>query len=214
MSSHSTSGAASTAAAAHSGADDDVDTITPVGVDVGTKQLVAVATASATVDEAIVVDGERARRVHAAFTEATHRLQERAVAETLGDVVWRHWRRLRREFQAAAEAVLAVAQRHARPVVVLEDLPQRRQPLVACRHGNLRAPTWIPPAVQAIVADHVVDAGVPVTYVSPEFTSQNCHQCRQPGKLSDNTVRCTTDDCPVERVDRDRSAAVSIAKRV
>lgn len=213
MSSHSTPGFASTQSAADVVETADDAPITPVGVDVGTKQLVAVATAGADPADAIVVDGERARRIHAAFTEATHRLQERAVAETLGDVVWRHWRRLRREFQAAAEAVLAVAQRHARPVVVLEDLPQRRQPLVACRHGNLRAPTWIPPAVQAIVADRVVEAGVPVTYVCPKYTSQNCHQCRQPGRLNDNSVKCTTAECPVGRVDRDRSAAVSIAKR-
>jgi len=210
MSSRSTPGAASTQPATEA---DDAP-ITPVGVDVGTKQLVAVATVDADLSDAVVVDGERARRTYSAFQEATHRLHERDMSETLGDVVWRHWRRLRRELQAAAEAVLAVAQRHARPVVVLEDLPGHPQPLVAAREGGIRAPTWLPPVIQSVVADRVVEAGVPVTYVDPKYTTQQCHACGLLASVEDDTIVCSTEDCPVGEVCRDRSAAVSIAKRV
>ncbi|PSQ03436.1 hypothetical protein BRC95_08895 [Halobacteriales archaeon QS_5_68_33] len=167
----------------------------------------------ATLDCAVVVDGARARRIFAAFQGATQRLRERTVAEGLGDIVWRTWRRLRREFQAAADAVLDVACKHADAVVVLEHLPQPRQPLIAARHGDVREATWFPAAVQAVVADRVVDAGVRVTYVSPKHTSQQCHACGLLGQLDDETVRCTTPDCPVGEVCRDRSAAVSIARR-
>jgi len=193
---------------------DDVP-ITPVGVDVGTKQLVAVATADAHLSDAVVVDGERARRVFGAFQAATHRLQERAhSAESLGDVVWRYWRRVRREFRTAAEAVLTVVDKHPRPVVVLEDLPHDRpDPLVACRCGNARASTWFPTVTQAVVADHVVDAGVPVAYVNPKHTTQQCHRSDLLACVEDSTIVCTTEDCPVGEVDRDRSAAVSIVKR-
>jgi transposase len=210
MSSRSTPGVAPTQTPAKPA---EGATFTPVGVDVGVKRLVAVATADATLDEAIVVDGDRARRIFAAFQGATQRLQERAVAESLGDVVWRTWCRLRREFRAAADAVLDVARKHADPVVVLEHLPQRHQPLVAARHGSVREATWVPAAVQAIVADRVVNAGVPVTYVSPKYMTQQCHACGLLGRLDDETVRCTTPDCPVGEVCRDRSAAVSSAQR-
>ena len=207
MSSHST------AATSRSGVDDDVDTVTPVGVDVGTRQLVAVATADGTVDEAIVVDGDPARELYAEFTEATHQLQEGRTGDTLGDVVWRYWRWFRELFRGAAEAVLEVASAHPAPVVVLEDLPGRRRPLVACRCGNLRAPTWFPAAVQAVVADRVVDAGVPVTYVDPEHTSKQCHRCDRFARDEGATIVCQMPECSVDEVDRDRSAAVSIAKR-
>jgi len=204
---------ASTATAARSGVD-DVDTITPVGVDVGTRQLVAVATAGATVDEAIVVDGDPARDLYAEFTEATHRLQEGRTGDSLGAVVWRYWRHFRELFRGAAEAVLEVARAHPAPMVVLEDLSIRRRPLVACRCGNVRAATWLPAAVQAVVADRVVDASVPVTYVSPKYTTQQCHRCGLLTRDEGATIVCTTPDCPVDEVDRDRSAAVSIAKRI
>jgi transposase len=210
MSSPQTVGAASTQRAAEPA---EAAAFTPVGVDVGVKQLVAVATTDGTLDEAVVIDGTRARRIFAAFQGVTQRLQERGhSAEGLGDIIWRTWRRLRREFQAAADAVLDVARKHADPVVVLEDLPQRRQPLVAARHGDVSEATWFP-AVQAVVADRVVDASVPVTYVSPKYTSQQCHACDLLGRLDDETIRCTTPDCPVGKVCRDRSAAVSIAKQ-
>lgn len=214
MSSRSTPGVASRRAGADASESGDGATITPIGVDVGTRQLVTVASTDAELTDAVVVDGDRVRDLYAKFTAATHRLTRRDEhVESLGDVVWRYWRRFRREFRAAADAVVEYARRWPAPVVVLEDLPTERQPLVACRHGNVRCARWVPPVVQAIVAERVVDAGLPVTYVDPTDTSRACHRCGTRGVLAAHTLVCEAPGCPVDTVDRDRSAAVTIAQR-
>lgn len=214
MSSRSTPGGASTQPAP-GGRESPADAgFTPIGVDVGTCQLVTVASADATPADAVAVAGGRVRDLYSEFTNATQRLARRPDhAECLGDVVARYWPRFRRHFRAAADVVLAEARRWPAPVVALEDLWHEHRPLVACRHGNVCPETWIPTAVHSIVAERVVDAGLPVVYVDPSETSRRCHECGARGALAAHTLRCETPACPVGRVDRDRSAALSIAQR-
>jgi IS605 OrfB family transposase len=214
MSSRSTPGVASIRAGADDRESGDCAAITPIGVDVGMRQLATVASADTDPADAVVVSGDRARDHYAEFTKATHRLQEQPhTTDNLGDIVWRYWRQFRREFRAAADTILTYARQWPAPVVVLEDLPDDRQPLVACRYGQVRAPTWMPTAVQAVIAERVANAGVPVTYVDPTCTTQECHTCGLIGHVEYETLVCTTPDCPVDEVCRDRSAAVTIANR-
>jgi len=209
-----TPGVASTSAASRTRKPQASDGFTPIGVDVGTRNLATVASADATLEDAVVVDGDRAQQLYSEFTKATHRLREREDhAENLGDVVWRYWRRFRHEFRAAADAVIEYAQRWPAPVVVLEDLAYQRRPLVACRHGRVPASAWFPAAVQAVVADRVVEAGLPTTYVSALNTTKQCHDCGELATKERETIVCSTADCPVDEVCRDRSAALTIATR-
>jgi len=72
---------------------------------------------------------------------------------------------------------------------------------------------WLLPALQHAIAVKARDAAVPVTYVNPKYTTQQCHVCGDLGSVSQDTVECTTEDCPVGTTPRDGSAALSIAKR-
>lgn len=214
MSSKSTPGVPSIQAGADGDKSPASASVTPIGVDVGTNRLVTVASAENGVADAVAVDGDPVRDLYAAFTKVTHKLQRRPhSAECLGDVVARFWPRFRRRFREAATAVLDYARQRPRPVVVLEELPCDRQPLVACRHGRTQPAVWIPPAVQAVVARRCVDAGIPVASVDPHATSRLCHECGQRGELDGTHLVCETSTCPVDEVCRDQSAAVSIAKR-
>lgn len=190
--------------------------ITPVGVDVGSRQLVTVATASDDVDEAITVSGVYAECVYSEFCSATQRLDTAPEFDdtALGEVVARYWDLFRATFEHAADEAISYARQHPAPVLVLEDLKQKPRPLRDCAHGNLRFGSWCPAVVQEVLADRALDAGVPVIFVPPEYTSQECHRCGEIGELENKTLTCTVPGCPVDDVDRDRSAAVSIAKRV
>ncbi|WP_268258140.1 zinc ribbon domain-containing protein [Halopiger djelfimassiliensis] len=74
--------------------------------------------------------------------------------------------------------------------------------------------TWLLPALQHAIAVKAQEADIPVTYVNPKYTTQQCHVCGELGRLENDTLECTTENCSVGTVCRDRSAAVNIAQRV
>jgi len=195
----------------------DGATITPVGVDVGTRQLFVATTLADGVDGALAEPGAYVQALHSEFVAATQRINQPAGDAiddtTLGQLVARYWPKLRAAFVQAADRVLEYARQQPAPVLVCEDLAQQHQPLVACRHGRVRTGTWVPPVARAILVERAVDAGIPVATVDPTYTSQECHICGEQGDLGGDDLVCTTDGCPVDAVDRDRSAAVTIAKR-
>lgn len=216
MSSRPTPGVASTQAGSEGMESADGAAITPVGVDVGTRQLVTAATPTDDVDQAVTVSGVYAERVYSEFCSATQRLDTAPEFDdtALGEVVARYWSLFRATFEHAAEEAISYAQQHPAPVLVLEDLQPDPRPLRECAHGDTRFAHWCPAVVQTVLADRAVDAGVPVVYVSPVYTSQECHRCGEIGELESKTLTCTSPDCDVDDVDRDRSAALTIARRV
>jgi len=198
-----------------------LDGFTPVGVDVGsTRYLFAAATPADGVDGAATVEAHYAHRIYQEFQSATHRLGTAPdyvdEQDCLGALVARYWPRLQRAFERAADQVVAVARAHPQPVLVLEELAGEPQPLVEAAYGERRWPSYCPDVAQHILAEQALDAGVAVTYVSPDYSSQLCHECETLGETGGRgceTLTCVNNDCPVGEVCRDRSAAVTIASR-
>jgi transposase len=189
---------------------------TPIGVDVGVKQVAVAAPADADPVDAVAVDGGEVRTLYAEFTKATHgRTQEAGpTPESLGAVVAKYWPRFEAAFERAADVLVEYARQHPRPVLVFEDLGHERKPLVACKYGNVAPSEWVPGVAINLLPELVRDAGVPAVSVRPEGTSSECHRCGERGDLGRDVLTCTTASCPVDDVCRDRSAAVSIANRV
>lgn len=216
MSSQSTPGVAPTHARSAPAQSADGATVTPVGVDVGShRHLFAAATVADGLVGGITADADYLARLYAEFQSATHRLGTAPPSDpdNLGTLVARYWPLIRDALEAATDDVLAYAREHPAPVLVLEDLRAEPRPLVEIAYGEMRLASWCPAVAQAVLVDRAVEAGLPVATVDPEGTTQECHACGAVGDLEDGALVCRASDCPVDAVDRDRSAAVSIAKR-
>lgn len=189
---------------------------TPIGVDVGEHRLVTAAPVDGAPEEAFTIDGEPLRDTYRELTAACSALNEVGVdtsrAET--QLVYAFWvRRLKGIVHDAAHQVVEWARSFPAPVLVLEDLGYGEWTLWERRYAGSNAGTWMMPALQAVLQERAVDAGIPVARVAPERTSRECHRCGADGELGAATLRCPAEDCPVERVCRDASAALSIAAR-
>ena len=59
------------------------------------------------------------------------------------------------------------------------------------------------------------EAGIPVEYVKPAYTSQTCHACGHIGRRDEQAeFRCTNDECHISTFQADINAAANIARRV
>ena len=116
---------------------------------------------------------------------------------------------------AAAHEALAYAQSFDMPpVLVLEDLDYAERSLTECVTEHAEIDCWLLPTIQERVVETAHAQGVPVAVTSPEHTTQECHVCGKHSRLRKTEIRCTNERCPVKTVCRDRSAAVTIAKRL
>jgi len=189
--------------------------ITPVGVDVGIDNLAvaAPATASPDVDSARVIDGEELRQRIDILKSNTHALQAAPFDTTRGEVeaFAAAWRQIRSQLTAAAADVVCTAMGYSSPVLVLEDIPYPDVP--GWEHRLSDPAAWVLPALQEALAAQAREVGMSLTYVDPKNTSQECHVCESQAQLGRKTIQCHTEECPVQQVCRDRSAAVSIASR-
>jgi len=68
---------------------------------------------------------------------------------------------------------------------------------------------------QGRIEDKATEAGIPVEYVNPAYTSQTCHSCHRIGRRdSQAEFRCPNDDCHVSTFQADINASANIARRV
>jgi IS605 OrfB family transposase len=187
---------------------------TPIGIDLGEKRLVAAAPASADPEAAFVIDGEPLRERYDILVEATRALQGAWFDTTRGEaqLFAAMYHQLRPQLFDAAHRLVRYAGEFTTPLLVLEDLSFPGASLWERRTVE-KLGAWLLPALQETITEVALDAGLPVSYVDAEYTSQACHACEELGRLENDAVVCTTEDCPVGRVCRDRSAAVTIAGR-
>jgi putative transposase len=191
---------------------------TPIGVDVGEDPLYAAATADTAPSDARTVSGAGLGSTVDALVETIRVLRSGA---SVGDtteaaVVASYWQELRSMVDGAIPAVLEYAHAHTAPVLVLEDLGHDPPTLWALRDAERAAwSPWIVTLVQAGLVDAASAAGIPIRWTPPDGTTRECHACGERGELPafGAVFRCTTPSCPVDVVDRDGGAAVSIAKR-
>ncbi|AKU09893.1 IS200/IS605 family accessory protein TnpB-related protein [Haloferax gibbonsii] len=187
---------------------------TPVGVDVGVKNLIAAAPAGGDVESAFTIEGSHIQTRHEILVESMRALQGAKFDSTEGQaqLFAAIWYQIRPQVYDAAVRVVRYAQQFTTPIIVLEDLPYYDVPLWE-RRMNSDAGAWLLPALQHAIVTKAHEVGIPATYVDPDYTTQECHLCGDLGDVAENTVECISDDCPVDRVSRDRSAALTIAKR-
>lgn len=193
------------------------DATTVVGVDVGVRNLLVAAPAEAGPDvpTALVVDGGPVRALYAALVDAMDALE--ASPDATGGTAQRlreHYRdRLHARLGDAVEELLAFVDDLEADVVALEDLGGRPPSLATALQEGHDTDAWVLPMLQMRLTASLEAAGYAVTFVDRDYTTRACHHCEQFAVVEDHTIRCTTADCPVDVVGRDRSAAVSIAQR-
>ncbi|WP_177213410.1 zinc ribbon domain-containing protein [Halopelagius inordinatus] len=189
--------------------------VTPIGIDVGEKTLVAAATASMEPADAFAVEGHDPARLFDYLATAVGALQSAGFETDAGEaqLTAAFWYRLRAQVLDAAARTVQWVRSHSAPVLVLEDLGRRQRPLWAVRDDAEQVGAWLLPHLQSALAGRAREAGVPVAYVDPDGTSRECHRCGEHGEREKQRFWCTNPDCDVRGVDADRSAAITIASR-
>jgi len=190
---------------------------TPIGVDLGVKRLLVAAPADADPDvsDALVVGGGAERDLYNGLGDTLARLDELAVDtdEAEAEAVETYRSLLRQRFDLAAQALVKYADRHDADVVALEDIGYESGMLAECARGRTKAGEWVLPAFRGHLEAVLAAEGYRVERVDATYSTQRCHVCGELADVSRATITCETDDCPVGRVCRDRSAAVTIAGR-
>ncbi|WP_241431856.1 zinc ribbon domain-containing protein [Natrialba chahannaoensis] len=187
---------------------------TPIGVDVGVKNLIAAASVDATPESAFVLTGDHLRRRHDVLVEAMRALQGTKFDTTDGQaqLFAALWHQIRPQVYDAAVRVVHYARQFTAPILVLEDLPHATVTLWESR-ADTNLGSWLLPTLQHAIIVKSRATGIPVVYVDPSNTTRQCHVCGTLASVKQDVIKCTTDDCSVETVCRDWSAAVSIAQR-
>ncbi|MFC6823457.1 zinc ribbon domain-containing protein [Halopelagius fulvigenes] len=189
--------------------------VTPIGIDVGEKTLVAAATPDMDTRDVFTVEGHAPAQVFDYLTTAVGALQSAGFETEAGEaqLTAAFWYRLRAQLLDTVARTVEWVRTHPNPVLVLEDLGRHHRPLWEIRDDAEQVGAWLLPHLQIELADRAIDAGVPVVYVDPDGTSLECHRCGERGERKGKRLRCLNPDCGVGGVDADRSAAITIASR-
>lgn len=193
------------------------DDPTPVGFDVGeSKLLTGCACRDGTPTQPYIYDGGRARHLRKEMFTTLRRLQKRDAAEWRVDERSDHYQNALTDIveQASRQAV-EYARSFENPVIVLEDLSYIREHLDYGAFMNRRLHNWAFARLTGRIEDKARDAGIPVRFVNPAYTSQTCHACGHLGSRSSQAAfRCTNDECWVSEYQADINAAANIAGRL
>jgi len=193
---------------------DDVETL---GVDLGLKRLFVGAPPSTSeeIEPSYTVEGEYVRALYDELSATVRRLQatpgDTTTAEAEAFVVYED--SICAAFDRALAEFLAFVDRVDPDVVGVEDLAHNRRPLHECRDGSVEVGTWALPVIRDRLVDALEATGYAVAMVDPAGTTRDCHACGEAGERRNSTLVCETDSCPIDEVDRDESAAATIAQR-
>lgn len=189
-----------------------------IGVDLGVRRLAVAApvTAGPEVASALVVPGGVERDLFDGLGDTLRRLDGQAGDTTAAEqqAVESAHALLRQRFGLAARALVEYVDRIGADVVALEDIEFSGRTLSASARGRTEAGEWVLPALRDYVEATLEVEGVRVERVDASHTTQECHRCGQLADVRPATISCEVEICPVDTVCRDRSAAVSIARRV
>lgn len=190
---------------------------TVIGVDLGVKRLLVAAPADSDPDvpEPLVVGDGVERDLYNALGDTLGRLDRRAVdtAEAEAQAVESYRSLLRQRFGLATDALVEYADQLGADVVALEDLQYESGTLAECARGATEAGQWVLPAFRDRLEATLAAEGYHVKRVDATYSTQQCHVCGEIADVGRGTILCETADCPVGRVCRDRSAAVTLAQR-
>jgi len=189
---------------------------TDIGVRVGVDTLIAAAPADGDIATGLEIDGAHLHDRREILAEATQALQAANFDTTRGEteLFVAMYHQIRPQVYSAAARTIQHAQRFDAPRLVLANRYLRPGSLWPRRSESDLA-AWLPAALRQAVAEKARKADVPVMRVDPGSTSRQCHDCGVWGAIHDDGVLvCRNDDCPVNRVRRSLSSAVSLARQV
>lgn len=181
---------------------------TAVGVDIGVKNVLALAprNAGTEIEESCVIQEPRLRAYYKTLLNRPTKHADRVdgiIKERLNCIL-----------DDIVDSAVSYAQTFDTPILVLEDLPYSTLELCDSLMTASDPACWLLPTVSDRLVEHATEAGIPVIKTSPKYTTQQCHICGDLASVGDDTITCTTPSCSVGSVCRDRSAAVSIAKHL
>lgn len=188
---------------------------TPIGVDVGVKELVVAAPVGEDPEAAFAREGDHIRQQHEVLVSSMNALHNARfdASKAKAQTVAAFWQRVRGQILQAAIRTVNYARQYPAPVVVLEELDLGDgAPLWEYRRSSSLSP-WLLPTLQHAIAADAQEVGIPVIYVDRHSTSQTCYACGEVGTLGSDKLQCETDSCPVRTVCRDRNAALVVAQR-
>lgn len=190
---------------------------TPIGVDVGESMLaVGCALQHDTPTDPLLISGKETRRLRKEMFTVLTRLQERGAAQWRIDERFEYYQnRLTDIIEKAARDVIEYAKQFPNPVIVLESLSFIRENLDYGKYMNRRLHSWAFARLQGRIDDKAAEAGIPVRYVNPAYTSQTCHACNYVGSRPRQAEFCCSNgECWVSEYQSDINAAAKIAQRL
>ncbi|WP_312911810.1 transposase [Natronosalvus caseinilyticus] len=190
---------------------------THVGFDIGESMLVTgCALQHDTPTKPLLINGKEAKRLRKEMFTTLKRLQERDASE------WRieerfsfYQNRLTDIIEKASREAVEYAKQFENPVIAMEDLAYIRESLDYGTYMNRRLHSWAFARLQGRIDDKAKDAGIPVRYVHPQYTSKTCHACKQIGyRPRQAEFKCKNPACHVSTFQADINASANIAHRV
>ena len=149
------------------------DDPTPIGVDMGTVNLAVVSTPSTVLFFSGREWWHRRRR----WKEIREKLQKerrfRAI-KRIGDKERRYNNDLAHKI---SRAIVEAAKKERNPVIVMEDLTDIRDDMDFSKEQNYKNHGWFFNRLQSFIAFKAIEAGIPVFFVRPAWTSATCPKC-------------------------------------
>ncbi|RLM83738.1 transposase [Halobellus sp. Atlit-38R] len=190
---------------------------TRVGFDIGESMLVAgCALQHDTPTKPLLINGKEAKRIRKEMFTTLKRLQERDASEWRVEERFSYYQnRLTDIIEKASRESVEYARQFENPVIVMEDLAYIRESLDYGKYMNRRLHSWAFARLQGRIEDKAKDAGIPVQYVHPQYTSKTCHSCKHIGyRPRQAEFTCKNPECHVSTFQADINASANIARRV
>jgi IS605 OrfB family transposase len=190
---------------------------TRVGFDIGESMLVTgCALQHDTPTKPLLINGKEAKRLRKEMFTTLKRLQERDASEWRIEERFSYYQnRLTDSIEKASRESVEYARQFENPLIVLEDLAYIRESLDCGKYMNRRLHSWAFARLQGRIEDKAKDAGVPVRYVHPQYTSKTCHSCKHIGyRPRQAEFTCKNPECHVSTFQADVNASANIARRV
>lgn len=190
------------------------DEPTHIGFDLGESKLLtgcALQRDSDTPTQPLIVDGKRARALRKEMFTTLKRLQERD-ADWRVDERFDHFQNSLTDIvEKASRRTVEYARPFKNPVIVLEDLSYIRERLDYGKYMNRRLHAWAFARLTGRIEDKALDAGIPIRFVNPVYTSKTCHVCGHIGRRgSQAEFKCTNPECWVTEYQADINAVVGL----
>ena len=193
------------------------DNPTRVGFDIGESMLVTgCALQNDSPTDPLLINGNEAKRLRKEMHTTLTRLQKRDASEwRIQERVSYYQHRLTDIIEKASRESVEYTCHFKNPVIVMEDLVYIRELLDYGTYMNRRLHSWAFARLQGRIEDKARDAGIPVRYVHPQYTSKTCHVCQHVGDRPQQAeFECSNPECHVSTFHADINASANIARRV